>query len=156
MFLINRFAIAAIISALLGLATWYVHRAGYEAGVRQVRQMWDQDKARQAQAQADELLRARARESALQALANKLRKEKADEAQRLAREYTADLERLRNRPEGRAGAGGLPSAPGLGVGSTGEGLARPDAQFLVWFAAEAGRLQAAYDECRIKYQALKE
>jgi hypothetical protein len=44
------------------------------------------------------------------------------------------------------------SSAGNVVGCTGEGLARPDAEFLAGFAADAARLQAAYDSCRKAYE----
>lgn len=122
----------------------------------EVQQQWDAEKAATAQAQAEELMKARQRESALQELATRLRKEKADEARRLAREYAADIERLRDRPEARAGESGVPEGATPNVGCTGAGLARLDAQLLTGYAHAAARLQSAYGECKAQYNALKE
>lgn len=151
-----RFAIAAAISILTGFGIWFTYQTGFEAGSDKARMEWSEQKTEQLAALNQELIKARQREADLQLLAAKLRKEKSDEANRLARQYAVDLERLRNRPESRAGAGGVPQTAAAGVGCTGEGLARPDAQFLVWFAAEAAKLQSAYDECRVKHEATKE
>ena len=132
----------------VGLLTY---AAGKDAGRTEVQQKWDQNRADIAEAITEESMRARQRESALQSLVERLRKEKADEARRLAREYAADLERLRDRPDARAGAGGVPEGAAPGVGCTGEGLSRRDAEFLVGLAHDAARTQAALDQCRAQY-----
>ena len=147
----TRFLIAAVtVASILG-AGWQLYGLGKKRGMSEVQQQWDAEKAATAQAQAEELMKARQRESALQELATRLRKEKADEARRLAREYAADLERLRDRPDARAGAGGVPEGAAPGVGCTGEGLSRRDAEFLVGLAHDAARTQAALDQCRAQY-----
>ncbi len=119
--------------------------------MREVQTLWDSERLAVAQAQAEERMKARQREQSLQDLAAKLRLEKRREADRLAREYVADLERLRDRPDTRAGAGGVPEGAAAGVGCTGAGLSRGDAAFLVGLAADAARTQAALDQCRAQY-----
>lgn len=148
-----RWWIAAVMAASICAAgsAWYAHSKGMQSGMQQVQILWDSERAATAQAQAEELMKARQREHALQALAEKLRLEKRREADRLAREYAADLERLRDRPETRAGDGGVPEGAAAGVGCTGAGLSRRDAEFLVGLAADAARAQAALDQCRAQY-----
>lgn len=121
----------------------------------EVQSSWNLERAATAQAQAEELMKARQRESALRDLADRLRKEKRDEANRLAREYAADLERLRDRPEARAGTGGVPEGAAAGVGCTGAGLARLDAAFLTGYAHDAARLQLALDTCQAAYDEVR-
>jgi len=41
------------------------------------------------------------------------------------------------------------------VGCTGEGLAKPDAEFLAGYAADAAQLQAQYNACKAGYEALR-
>ena len=122
--------------------------------MREVQTLWDSERAATAKAQTEELMKARQREQSLQALAERLRLEKRREADRLAREYAADLERLRDRPDTRAGAGGVPEGASPGVGCTGEGLARGDAEFLSRYAHDAARLQLALNTCQAAYNAL--
>jgi multidrug efflux pump subunit AcrA (membrane-fusion protein) len=148
--------IAAVVVASTCAAGWLTYDAGRKMGRSEVQQKWDQERAATAEAQAAETMKARQRELALQELAKRLRQEKADEARRLAREYAADLERLRDRPETRAGAGGVPDSPGAGVGCTGAGLARPDAAFLTGYAYDAARLEASLRQCVSAYNSVRE
>jgi hypothetical protein len=145
------FVVAGASAVLCAGTAWVSHQKGRVAGAQEVQQMWDQERLATAQAHAAEMLKARQQEQALRALAAKLKKERVDEANRLAAEYAADIERLRDRPTERAGAGGVPPGAAAGTGCTGAGLARPDAEFLVGFAADAARLQSALDQCRRQY-----
>lgn len=146
--------IAVAVVCGISVAGWRLYEAGTKKGRSEVQQMWDREKAQTAEAHAEELMKARQRESALQSLADRLRKEKADEARRLAAEYQRDLDGLRDRPEERAGAGGVPEGAAPGVGCTGAGLARLDAGLLTGYAYAAARLQLAYNECKARYDAL--
>lgn len=144
------------ISMILGIATVLGAAAiGYRTGAAHVQSKWDAEKAAQARAIIT-LIEARDAENVrLADLATKIRKEKHRELQAADTRYRAELERLRNRPEARAdGPSGLPETPAAGVGCTGAGLAAPDARFLAGYALDATRLQAAYDECKAKYDAL--
>ena len=150
-----RFLIAAVtVASILG-AGWQLYGLGKKRGMSKVQTLWDSEKLATAQAHAEEMMKARQRELALRDLADRLRTERINEAKRLAREYAADLERLRNRPEARADSPtGLPEGTPAGVGCTGSGLARLDAELLTGYAFAAARLQSAYDECKAKYNAL--
>lgn len=148
--------IAAITTILISLAgsAWFGYSKGRQSGMQEVQTLWTTEKLAIADAINQELIRTRAREKTLQDLANRLRREKRNELDQMAANYAADLERMRNRTDVRAGPGGVPTGASPGVGCTGAGLARPDAQFLVWFAAESAKLRAAYDECKVKYEAV--
>lgn len=147
----TRLIVLTTIAISLAGSAMYAHNRGKQSGMQQVQILWDSEKLERAQAHAKELTKARQREQALQTLAEKLRLEKRREADRLAREYAADLERLRDRPETRAGAGGVPEGAAAGVGCTGAGLARLDAELLTGYANAAARLQSALDQCRAQY-----
>lgn len=149
----------AIATAVLLTATsfgWgYIVGNGH--GKDKVQAAWDKQRAAMAEAAARQQTEARKREQELQARADQIRQEKAREVTALTRRHAAIVDSLRNRPEARAtDSAGVPQAASDGVGCTGQGLARPDAQFLAGFAADAARLQAAFDQCRAGYQAAKE
>ena len=137
----------AFIMSVAGTA-WYAWSKGKGEGRAEVQQMWDKEVAQMAQAQAEELMKARQREQALQALVDRQRRAHREEVNRIAAEYAADLERLRERPEARADSpSGLPEGAVSGVGCTGAGLAMGDAAFLAGYAADAARLQSALNAC---------
>jgi hypothetical protein len=140
---------------LVGFA-WFGFSRGTQYGMSVVQSQWDAERAMQMAAHAEEQMKARQTEQALQAAVNRIKQEKANEAKRLAAQYAADLERLRDRPEARAGEGGVPTGADAGVGCTGEGLSRPDSEFLVWLGSEAARTQAALNACITAYNEVRE
>ena len=143
-------AIIAIPILCAGTA-WFAYSSGKQSGMLQIQTQWDAERMATQAAQAEEAMKARQKEQALQALANKIRTEKQREAVRLANDYAAVVNSLHDRAEARAGDGGVPEGAAPGVGCTGSGLAKLDAQLLAGYAHAAGRLQLAYDECRAKY-----
>lgn len=148
-----RLWIAVALAALLG----WTHLTAYNEGKDRVQARWDVAKASEALQRASDLEQALATQRGLQAQIDTLRKDARNEVARINRNHALALDGLRNRPEARAtDSSGLPPAPGLGIGCTGQGLARPDAEFLIEFARDAARLQAAFDQCRAGYQAAKE
>jgi hypothetical protein len=154
-----RFVLAALVAALCAGTVWYAYNNGRQSGMSQVQIKWDQEKLAVLavlEAQNQELMKARQRERALHALMDRQRKERAREMDRIAVLHAAELERLRNRPEARAGDGGVPEGAAAGVGCTGAGLAGPDATFLAGYGADAARLQTALNECRVKYEAIQQ
>ncbi len=156
MWTLKTLAVAVTLTTTLVAGTaWYAHSKGVQSGMQEIQSLWDSERAIIAQAHAEETMKARQRELALRELADRLRQERTNEAKRLAREYAADLERLRNRPETRASAGGVPEGAAPGAGCTGEGLARPDAVFLAGYAADAARLQLALNQCQAAYESLR-
>ena len=98
----TRLSIAAVLVFGTFAAGWLTYDAGKTKGRSEVQQKWDQERAATTEAQAAETMKARQREQALHALAERLKREKRDEAKRLSAAYAADLERLRDRPETRA------------------------------------------------------
>lgn len=143
---------------LLAGSAHYAYNKGRQSGMQQVQTLWDSEKLATQRAQAEELMKARQREQALQNLANRLRQEKAHEARRLAVEHAADLERLRDRPA-RDGAAELPgaTAPGAGpaAGCTGAQLFREDASVLVGIARDADELRLALKQCQAAYDEVR-
>lgn len=150
-------ALTVIGTSLAGSA-WYGHSKGRQSGMREVQTLWDSERLATTKAQTEELMKARQREQSLQDLAAKLRLEKRREADRLAREYAADLERLRDRPA-RDGDGGVPEAASAGAGPaagcTGAQLFREDASVLVGIARDADQLRLALGQCQTQYDAMR-
>lgn len=148
-----RLWIALVVAGLLG----WSHLTAYQAGKERVQDRWDVAKAADAEQRASDMQHALVTQRGLQAQIDTLRKDARNEVARINRNHALALDGLRNRSEARAtDSSGLPPAPGLGIGCTGQGLARPDAEFLIEFARDAARLQAAFDQCRAGYQAAQE
>ena len=148
--------VAALVALLWGV--WAVHEVGRNAGRAEVRAEYNAHLAADATARADTVTAAREQELALQADYNALMEGHRREIDHLVRQHRADLERVQNRPSGRAGpdTGGVPKAPGADVGCTGEGLARPDAEFLIGYAADVEQLRVAFRTCDAAYRSLRQ
>lgn len=150
-FLTNRWVIIAVSSFVFASLLFW---KGVQHGKKIVQTEWDAEKIvwqQQMQAAAAKTIEV---ERDLQDKADKNLKERLSEFQTISVRYHALLNSLHNRPEARAETG-MPEDAGDAVGCTGEGLARPDAEFLAGYAADAARLQAAYDSCRQAYEEVK-
>jgi len=149
-FLMNRWVLGGLAGlVMLGFVYW----KGYTYGKNNIQQKWDAERIvleREVQSLKDQ---AREKEQALQKEINKIQKEKVNANQIATTRYNALINSLRNRPEARQDP--VPSDSGSGVGCTGAGLARGDAEFLAGYAADAARLQAAYDSCRESYEVIR-
>jgi hypothetical protein len=122
----------------------------------EIQSQWDAERAATLAAQAEELMKARQQEQALQAAVNRIRQEKQREAVRLVNDYAAVVVSLQDRPEARAGAGGVPEGAAAGVGCTGAGLAKRDSEFLAGYGRDAARLQLALNACQAAYDQVRE
>ena len=148
--------LAVLLSLIVSLAMWMVYREGVKAGRDEVTVEWQADRIAQAMANSAALLRAREQEQTLRETIDHLRGEYGQKIQRITVERDALVRELRRRPAARAGTGGVPAAAEAGTaGCTGEGLARPDAEFLAGFAADAARTDAALKQCVASYEAAR-
>ena len=112
---------------------------GHKLGTAEVQQAWDKEKAEQLAEYAKAQDEARAREQALQANADKLRREKDAEIRNINARATALSNSLQQR-QTRSEAGSLSSSSGNGCPScvcTGARLSREDAEFLSGEATRA-------------------
>jgi hypothetical protein len=143
-------AATGIAISLAGTA-WYSYSKGRALGMSQIQTLWDAAQMAQMAAQAEEQMKARQREQALQALVNKQRKAHDAEVKRVVREYGALVDGLRDRPEARAGDGGVPQDSGAGTESAGwcdgSRLYRDHATAFAGQAALAAELQSALRAC---------
>lgn len=130
--------------------------SGKESGRAEVQQAWDKEKAEQYAAYAKAQEEARQKEQALQATADRLRREKDAEIRNINARATALANSLRDRAERSSQTGGMSTTSGSCSGATGAQLARGDAEFLAGYSADAARLQAALDQCVKQYNAARQ
>lgn len=138
----------------------YVYLEGRESGRQEVQARWNAEKTRQAEELTRLEQQARKREQDLQTAVDTLRQEKTDEANRLAAQYAAAVERLRDRPQRPAAASTpapAPACPRVAAPvCTGQQLYREDAGFLVGEAARADRLRIDLAQCLGAYNSARE
>lgn len=153
--MIARAAIALAVAAALVAAYWGIYTSGSRSGAATVKQQWDRDTASRAMRTTEQTIEYRNTERALINIAAQQQRAKNEQDKRIAAEHAAELDRMRNRPEQRAadrpGEAANPAADG--VGCTGAGLARGDAEFLTRFSADAARLAAELKRCTASYDA---
>ena len=140
--------------SLAGTALFAFNK-GQQSGMSKVQSQWDAEVSAMAQAQAAEVNAARLREQELQAQITAQQRSHRNEVARINRAHAAALDGLRDRPEARAGDGGVPEGAAAGVGCTGAGLSRPDSEFLIWIGREAARTQAALNACVTAYDEVR-
>lgn len=147
--------VVVTVAAFAGaVATAY--KVGYGKGMAEVKVEWEAEKSRVAAAHAEELTKAMQRERMLIETSQRLKQEHRNEINRIVAKYRRIADGMRNRPEARAGVGGVPEGATAGVGCTGAGLARGDAEFLAGYAADAARIQAALEQCIAQYNQVME
>jgi hypothetical protein len=152
----NPWLILAFVLAV-GAAAGGGYYKGNSAGKSEVQQQWDKEKADQYAAYAKGQEEARQREQALQANADKLRREKDAEIKNINARAAALTNSLRDRQTRPTEASAVSSASGARpTGCSGKELYREDGAFLVGLAAEADGLKAALDQCYRQYDAARQ
>lgn len=142
--------------AAIAIFVGAVYGQGRSDGARKVQQAWDREKATIAQQHVAAITEARERENALQARIDLERRNYREQISRVNAEYSSLLAGLRQRPEVRTNScPAMPENSGAAVGCTGAGLARPDAEFLAGYAADAARLEIRFEQCRAAYEAVR-
>ena len=128
----------------------YGYNKGKQSGMSQIKSEWALESAAIAAAQAEETMKARQREQALQAAANRIKQEKTREAIKLANDYAIVVDSLHDRPE-RPGPGSVSEGADAGTGSaagcTGAQLYKSDAAVLARLARDADQLRLALKAC---------
>ena len=148
--LTNRWVLGGLAGlVMLGFSYW----KGYTYGKEVIQKDWDAAKVVQEREALAAVSKAIEKERQLQARADKIQKEKVYAVKAANFKYNALVDSLRERPETRADES-MSDAPASVVGCTGAGLARPDAEFLAGYAADAARLQAEYNACREAYEVI--
>lgn len=147
-------AIVAMVGVFLAISGLSMY--SYRAGKAAVQQEWDKEKAAIAQAHMEEMQRARQREAELQATIDKQTEGYKRDLENITADYQRVVVWLRDRPAARAGAGGVPQGSAAGVGCTGAGLSRGDAEFLAGYAADAARTRKALDQCARQYEEVRQ
>lgn len=149
--------IASIISLLIGFAgAWQIQDWRFTGKIATINAEHSRimaelaDEARAAEATYRQI------EANTRAIADEEREKSRAKVAAVNRELTATLDRLRNRPERNTPSRSeVPNTPSACAGSTGAELAKGDAEFLVRYAADAARLDAALDQCAAQYNALR-
>lgn len=141
-----------LVAAIAGGAGYW---RGHSAGQAKVQAAWDRERAQLAEEHAQAVAAARAKEQALQAQADQLREESNAKLKEVNARAAALADSLRKRPERTAQGSAVSGTTSTCVGATGATLARPDAEFLAGYAADAARLQAALDQCVRQYEAVR-
>ena len=147
------FISGSLIAIILAAGAGYFQ--GSEHGQAKVQNLWDKEKAAQYAEYAKAQEEARKKEQELQANADQLRREKDVEIRNLNARATALNNSLQHRPTRTSEAGSLPNSSKSCSGASGKELARGDAEFLVWYATEAARIQADLNQCIRQYEALR-
>lgn len=149
--------VLAVVLMLIGawaLGEW----RGDTKGAARVQQLWDKNRAKQAEAHAMAMQAAREKEQALQTSADQLRKDKDREIRHFNARAAALAHSLRNRPE-RPTTQARPvpetTSPGpTAAGCTGAELYRSDGEFLAREAARADELRIALKQCYAQYESV--
>jgi hypothetical protein len=152
--LLRPLAAPVAVIALAAGGAWYAHSSGRQSGMATTQARWDAEKVRTLEAQGEQILIAQIREGDLRTQMAQRQTEFKNEKARIAAAHADLVDSLRQRPEARASAGGVPEGAAAGVGCTGAGLARSDGEFLARYAADAARLQAGFDACKAAYDSL--
>ena len=147
---------AAVTVLACAVVAALAYRTGHTSGAAAVTAEWHRERVETARATSRALERRLEVEAALRAQIDRTRQEHAREKARITANYNAAIDSLRDRPTARAGDTGVPEGAAAGVGSTGAELSRDDAAFLVWYAAEAARAQAALEACVAAYKRVEE
>lgn len=150
---LSRVAVMALACALVGVVAY---RHGYSVGAAKVTAQWEAERAVLNQKIAEETQRAIETERKLRAQLDANQRSYEREKARIVANYNAAIDSLRYRPTARAGDTGVPECAAAGVGSTGAGLSRDDAAFLVWYATKAASAQAALEACVAAYKRVEE
>lgn len=146
----------AVMVLACALAAVVAYRHGHSVGVAKVAAQWEAERAVLNQKIAEETQRTIETERKLRAQLDANRRSYEREKAHIVANYNAAIDSLRDRPAARAGAGGVPQGATAGVGCTGAGLSRGDAEFLARYAAEAARAQAALEACVAAYKRVEE
>lgn len=147
-----RLGLALVLTVLLAATHW----KAYHAGTQAVEHRWSIQRAKDAAALADAHVHAREIEQTLRQQHDTQLRKARDEENRIRTQRDALAASLRNRPAARADVSTAPAdSTDASVGCTGAQLARPDAEFLVGYAADAAQLHAALNQCTALYDAAR-
>ncbi len=152
-------AIAATVVLGVGFLTgWQIQDWRYTAKIEKIQASIAKEREASARQRDAEQTQARAKERELQANADRLRKDTDVQIRNINARATALANILRQRPERSEPAtpSEVPSTAGTCRAATGAELARGDGEFLAGYAADAAKLQAAFDQCVEQYNAVRQ
>jgi hypothetical protein len=148
--------IAAVMVSLIFVVGWRSYVAGQKEATNRVTLLWTQEKLELTKAINDELIKADAKNRKLTQAIATITQEYNREILNINSKHRSIVNSLQHRPSERASDTGVPTNSDTGVGCTGKGLARPDAEFLAGYATDASQLNEAFLICKSTLDKLKE
>lgn len=135
--------------ALVAVALVASHAFVYNAGEARSEQRMEAQRALAEATLAEATKKALQTQFSLQAKIDNIVEVKNAQIASITRQRDSLAASVRNRPVARDTTPAEDSP--TGTGSTGAGLARGDAEFLIGYAADAAKLAAALNQCRAAY-----
>jgi hypothetical protein len=137
-------------TTLVAGTAWFSFSRGEQYGMSKIQALWDGQRLATQMEQAEQQMKARQQEQALQAAVNRIKQEKHREAVKLANDYAAVVVSLQDRAD-RPSDGGVPEDSAVGIGHpgrcTGAELYLSDSRFLAREAVRADQLRLALKAC---------
>ena len=141
--------LAVAFAVVFSVATFAV---GYDYGRRTTKLAWEEERAVIAQKALDAVQQAREKEAKLVLEMEAQRREYEKKVRSISSQLDSILAGVRERPD-RSDSTTVSETTTANCVCTGAQLARRDAVFFARYAADAGRLAAAYKTCRAAYDA---
>lgn len=127
---------------------------GYDIGASSIKAEWTIEKLAIEQEYVSKLEQAAATQEQQAVKIAEIQKAKQNETKNITAKYAAALSELRQRPTARSTSTSLPTTSTTAIGCTGKELAKPDAEFLAGYAADAAKLNEALKQCKAQYETL--
>lgn len=144
-------SIVALITFIVAVG-WKAYITGKNEATQKLTALHTAEKLKIQEAVNAELLKSKQREKELATSLRRVSQEYNNEIQRVTAKHDNIVDSLRNRPSTRSD--NVSDSTSTDVGCTGKGLARPDAEFLARYSADAAKLQAALNSCKERYNSV--
>jgi hypothetical protein len=148
--------IAVVMVSLIFVVGWRSYVAGQKEATNRVTLLWTQEKLELTKAINDELIKADAKNRQLTQAIATITQEYNREILNINSKHKSIISSLQQRPTERTSNTSMSSDSTTRVGCTGEGLARPDAEFLAGYATDAARLNEVFLVCKSTLDKLRE
>ena len=147
-----------VLAALVitGVIVFKAYNKGIADGESKVYLLWEQERSVLLRKANEELMKAKETQDKMQHDLMISRLERQREINNINTKHTALVDSLRKRPTERSSSNTIITENStIGVGCTGSGLARSDAEFLAGYSADAAKLQSALNSCVSAYNAVR-
>lgn len=140
--------IALVVMIALG------YNKGYNNGAEAIKAEWTIEKLAIEQEYSSKLEQAISKQEQLNIKIETIQKARINETKNINAKHAATLSLLRQRPAQRSADTSLSTTSPTAIGCTGKELAKPDAEFLAGYAADAAKLNEALQQCKAQYNSL--